>query len=205
MKYFEQYRVNSGLLDYYRVYDKDGNYLYVIDKKDESKLLDVYLKGVTCFVINQKGEILIEKRGKTELTPGKLDLVSGHVDNFEIGRQSMVRELQEEVGIEENIAVNIKKIKEMPITFESSGKLRNFIIEFYCLLVPDGIQLKKQSNEVDSVAWVPMDLAFEMIRSGKTKFPKQSGLVNYEAIFGKVKSAYLNRNKNKKEKKVLGE
>ena len=202
MDFFERYRVNNGLSHYYRVYDKNGKYLYDIDRKNELQLTVEYLKGVTCFVVNQKGEILIEKRAKTKLTPGKLDLVSGHVDNMEIGRQSVIRELNEEVGIDENISASVQKMDEMPISFESSGKFRNFIIEFYYLLIPERVEATAQHDEVAELKWVPMESAFEMIRSGKTKFPKQSQVVNYEKIFEKVRTEFLNRNENNKEKKV---
>lgn len=203
MDFFERYRVNNGLSHYYRVYDRNGKYLYDVDQKNELQLTVEYLKGVTCFVVNQKGEVLIEKRAKTKVTPGKLDLVSGHVDNMEIGRQSVIRELNEEVGIDENISASVKKIDEMPLSFESSGKFRNFIIEFYCLLVPGRVETTAQYDEVAELKWVPMELAFEMIRSGKTKFPKQSQAVNYEKIFKKVKAEFLSRNENNIEKKVI--
>lgn len=203
MDFFERYRVNNGLSHYYRVYDKNGKYLYDIDRKNELQLTVEYLKGVTCFVVNQKGEILIEKRAKTKLTPDKLDLVSGHVDNMEIGRQSVIRELNEEVGIDENISASVQKMDEMPISFESSGKFRNFIIEFYYLLIPERVETTAQHDEVAELKWVPMESAFEMIRSGKTKFPKQSQVVNYEKIFEKVRTEFLNRNENNIEKKVI--
>ena len=42
----------------YRVYDKDGKYKRTIDKTDEKNLDESdWLKGVTCFVINEKGEM----------------------------------------------------------------------------------------------------------------------------------------------------
>ena len=84
----------------YRVYDKDGKYKRTIDKTDEKNLDESdWLKGVTCFVINEKGEVLIEVRANKGLTPGKNDLCSGHLDNDETETQAMVRELKEELGI----------------------------------------------------------------------------------------------------------
>jgi len=59
----------------YRVYDKDGKYKRTIDKTDEKNLDESdWLKGVTCFVINEKGEVLIEVRANKGLTPGKIFL-----------------------------------------------------------------------------------------------------------------------------------
>lgn len=57
----------------YKVYDKEGKLRKLIDKNKEKQLNDdEWLNGVTCFVINEKGEALIEKRVNKGLTPGKL-------------------------------------------------------------------------------------------------------------------------------------
>ena len=68
---------------------------------------------------------------------------------------------------------------------------------------------KIQKEEVKSLKWVPMDQAFDMIKAGKTKFPKQEdGKVNYEKIISNVREKCLNRNLQKdnvnlQEKKVM--
>ena len=56
-------------------------YKRTIDKTDEKNLDESdWLKGVTCFVINEKGEVLIEVRANKGLTPGKNDLCSHHIE-----------------------------------------------------------------------------------------------------------------------------
>ena len=102
----------------YRVYDKDGKYKRTIDKTDEKNLDESdWLKGVTCFVINEKGEVLIEVRANKGLTPGKNDLCSGHLDNDETETQAMVRELKEETGA---VDFNIKPV----CVYSVKGKTR---------------------------------------------------------------------------------
>lgn len=174
--------------DFYKVYDKTGKYLYDIDVGDEKKITNEYLHGVTCFVVNNNNEVLMEVRANTELTPGKIDLVSGHVNGNEMGIHAILRELEEEVGIKHVLGNDIKRVSDLskPLGFESKGKTRNFHIDFYCL------QTKKhhftiQPEEVQSLKWVPMEDAFNMIKNGKTKFPKQGGNVSYEKIFNNVR------------------
>ena len=163
--------------DCYKVYDKDKNYLGNINAKDEKKLTDEYLCGVTCFVINEHNQVLMEVRANTELTPGKVDLVSGHVNGSETCTQAMIRELNEEVGITNIDGGNLKKVSKLPksLGFESNGKIRNFFIDFTL-----------QLEEVKSIKWVDMNQAFDMIKNGKTKFPKQQDNVNYDEIFKEV-------------------
>ena len=84
-----------------------GDVLSIIEKAEEKTLTEnEWLKGVTCFVINEKGEALIEVRANKGLTPGKKDLCSGHLDDRETETQAMIRELREELGIELEEAMN---------------------------------------------------------------------------------------------------
>ena len=179
--------------EFYKVYDKTGKYLYDIDVSKEKELNNEYLHGVTCFVINEKDEVLMEVRANTELTPGKIDLVSGHVNGDEVSLEAILRELEEEVGIKGVLGADIKRVNDLakPLGFESKGKIRNFHIDFYCM------QTKKhhfsiQPEEVASLKWVPMEKAFDMIKSGETKFPKQQRNVNYDQIFDKVREISKN-------------
>ena len=76
----------------YKVYDKEGKLRKLINTNKEKQLNDdEWLNGVTCFVINEKGEALIEKRVNKGLTPGKLDLCSGHVDGDDKGIKRRTR------------------------------------------------------------------------------------------------------------------
>ena len=118
--------------NYYRVYDKSKQLKRKIAKNQEKTLSEEdWLEGVTCFVINEKGEVLIEKRLNKGLTPGKLDLCSGHIDNDETQTQAMIRELKEELGIEIEESINVIKLEQnaAPLEFRSSNKKRNFFIE----------------------------------------------------------------------------
>lgn len=205
MNFKDKYKVRAQKEKFYRVYNKFGKYIKDIDVNDENKLTsEEYLKGVTCFVINKKGEILIEKRANTKLTPDKLDLVSGHVDMDEIGRQSIIRELGEEVGILEKDAINVEKIDTKALGFESQGIIRNFFIEFYYLFIND-TNLKMQKEEVNSLNWIPMKKVFELIENGKTKFPKENGNIKYKEIFSVVEKKYLEKiyGVNEKKERIL--
>lgn len=113
-------------------------------------------------------------------------MVSGHVDGDEIGFQTMIRELSEEVGIPiEESASNLKKVEEfIPMNFEIIGK---YFVEFYCLLRNTKEGLVLQEDEVTEIEWKPMEEVFEMLQQGKTRFPKD---FNYEKIFQKVREIY---------------
>ena len=197
IKYDREKRYNSDKL-FYKVYDKEGKFIGNIDIADEKSLSNEYLYGVTCFVINEKNEVLMEVRANTELTPGKIDLVSGHVNGNEPGMKAVIRELSEEVGILNVWPNQLHKVSSAakPLGFESKGKIKNFFIDFYCMLTKTENVTSIQAEEVQDLRWVPMEEAFEMIRSGKTKFPKQGLRVNYEPIFNNVRAICLDRDLN---------
>ena len=156
-------------------------------KKEKEIKNNEWLKGVSCFVLNSKGEVLIEQRANKGLTPGKLDLCSGHIDNVEIPFQSMVRELKEELGIDirQEYNANLYQLtpKNCPLIFESKGKQKNFFITFFCLARKNE-KIITQKSEVENIRYMNLEDAFELIQTGKTKFPKD---FNYEPIFKQVK------------------
>lgn len=178
----------------YKVYDKNGNYKKTIDKSDENTLKESdWLNGVTCFVINEKGEVLIEVRANKGLTPGKNDLCSGHLDNEETETQAMVRELREELGISLEEAINVVKVtpRAVPLGFESSNQIKNFFITFYCLK-RNSSDIKIQKSEIDRVVWLPLEEAFVLLKSGRTKFPKN---YDYKEIFETIRNIYNQKTK----------
>ena len=110
----------------------------------------------------------------------------------------MIRELKEELGIQLEEAVNVAKITQdaVPLQFESSGKIKNFFITFYCLK-RNSSDVIYQESEIDKIVWLPLEETFELIKSGRTKFPKN---YNYKEIFEKVRNICNNQEKGKERK-----
>lgn len=193
---------------FYKTYKKrnDGNKIYQnrISQKSELNQND-YLGGVSCFVLDEKGNILIEKRGNTKITAGEIDLCSGHIDNNETPTQAMIREYVEELhkgDIKEqeqarNEAINnLKKLDELDLVFKNKGNERKFFIQFYVMKT----ELKKltiQKEEISDIEWISMEKVFELIREGKTKFPYDK---RYEKIFKQVREHYQEKDKQDREK-----
>ena len=171
---------------YYKMYDINGNLKGKIEKSKEKDIQNnMWLRGVSCFVINENNQVLIEKRTNKGLTPGKLDLCSGHIDDDEVPTQAIIRELREELGIPLEESINVVKLTERPeaLIFESSGKNKNFLIDFYCLKRnKSNVTIQKQ--EVADIAWIDLEKAFKLIETGNTKFPSGE---NYKKIFEKVR------------------
>ena len=193
---------------FYKTYKKrnDGNKIYQnrISQKSELSQSD-YLGGVSCFILDENGNILIEKRGNTKITAGEIDLCSGHIDNNETPTQAMIREYVEELhkgDINEqeqarNEAINnLKKLDELDLVFKNKGNERKFFIQFY-VMKTELNKLTIQKEEISDIEWISMEKVFELIRQGKTKFPYDK---RYEKIFKQVREHYQEKDKQDREK-----
>ena len=183
-------KIKLSRRQYYIKYTRNKLPKGLINKEKESKIKEnEWLKGVSCFILNENGDVLIEQRANKGLTPGKLDLCSGHVDNFEISFQAMIRELKEELGIDiqrESVKLHQLEPKNCPLVFESNGKNKNFFITFFCL-ERNSSKVKIQKEEVASIKYIPLKEAFKLIQDGKTKFPSD---FDYREIFDQVYNIY---------------
>ncbi len=198
-------RNNEESWKFYKIYSKGekGEKIYKGRVLKSSELSQFqYLGGVSCFIIDENGNVLIEKRGNTKITSGEIDLCSGHIDNNETPTQAMIHEYIEELHNNtqnsnekeqaRNEAIdNLKKLDELDLIFKNNGNERKFFIQFYALKT----KLKNvtlQKAEVESIEWLPMQEVFEMIRQGKTKFPYDE---RFESLFKQVEEHYQSKNK----------
>ena len=88
-------------MEYWDIYDKDGNFTGRKKGKYEKWDKDEYHLDTEVWVINSKKQILIQQRSeKCQLLPGIWALTTGRVVSGETTRQGCIRELKEELGIE---------------------------------------------------------------------------------------------------------
>lgn len=76
-------RNNEESWKFYKIYSKGekGEKIYKGRVLKSSELSQFqYLGGVSCFIIDENGNVLIEKRGNTKITSGEIDLCSGHIE-----------------------------------------------------------------------------------------------------------------------------
>lgn len=160
-------------------FDINGNKTGTIVKGQKT---DDYIKCCSCFVVDSKSRVIVEKRGNTVLDAGKLDLCSGHVQSGEISTQGMIRELKEELGINETECYgNIKKMGTVTINFK---KFKCFTDVF--LLKRREETLALQDEEVKGIEYYPIEEVFDLIRNGKTRIPYEQQEKKFEEIFEKI-------------------
>ena len=110
-------------------------------------------RAVYAFIIDQNSNVLLQKRSKDKkLWPGKWDVtVGGHVRTGEFGRQAVIRECKEELGIEITDD-DIKYIVGTTSVYNKNGYINNHYDECYLILKQiDTKSLKLQKEEVEDV------------------------------------------------------
>jgi len=166
--------------EHYIVYTEDGEPIRVVGKEELHRLEpEEWLEGATCFVINEKGEILLEKRGKNEIEAGMLDLCSGHVNQGEMAIHTIVRELKEELNIPFEKACNVKKLQEIDLKTTTN---QNFSATVYALLLGDyPVEYKKE--EIETIFFKPRQEVYALFRNNGTRIQYSKA---WETVFEKI-------------------
>jgi isopentenyldiphosphate isomerase len=114
-----------------------------------------YRSASSVFVLNEKGEILLQRRSAHILSPGLLDKsVGGHVDVGETNEMAALREMKEELGIE-NVALT-------PIT--SGHCFEGYCVNVYKVVVDSRATFSFDTHEIDEVFWItPEELTVSMV------------------------------------------
>ena len=194
-------------------YTKDGIKIGKVDKKEYYKNRDTktqpWIKCVTCFVIDDANKkILFEKRGKTQIDAGKLDLCSGHVSGDELPIQTMVRELQEELGITEDDSRNLKYLGKVDMDYYLlSNKGENFpnlkcLGTVYALKMHDISKIKIDNYEVVREGWLDYEDAIGFVKNNMTRFAyTEETAEKFDEVFSTLKEyMYPEKGSQRKEK-----
>ena len=199
----------SELID---VYTEDGQKIGTVYKKEyySGNIEDVpWIKCCTCFVIDENEQkVLFEKRGECFLDRGKLDLCSGHVQSGEIPTQSMIRELDEELSIEEKDSRNVHYLGELRLDYtklkdETDRKQLKCFVSVYALKMKDISGIQIDNNEAVSMGWLSFEDTIGFISNNMTRIPYDNELEHqYIEIFEKLKefiSPTINKDSKLKE------
>lgn len=149
--------------------------------RDECHKKGLWHRAVYAFIINKDGNVLLQKRSATKkLYPNMWDVtVGGHVDAGEFGRQALIREVKEELGIN----INDDDIKYL-IGSTSINKKDDIINKHYneCYLIIKDIDLseiKLQKEEVSEVKYFSKEEILKRISNNYDGLTEKTGPWNF--------------------------
>jgi len=130
--------------------------------------------AVAVFIVNEKGDLLVCKRGK-EPAKGTCDLPGGFIDDNETAEEAVKREIKEELNAE---VIESKYLFSLPNLYEySSWTLPTLDMFFACKL--SNYTNIKAGDDVESCFFIPIDklnaadFGLESIKKGVELFCTQ--------------------------------
>ncbi len=139
------------------VLDENGNQTGEVMTREEVHRLGLWHKCVHIWIINGKGEVLLQKRSAQKImSPNKwTTATSGHLSAGDSNVQGAIRELSEEIGLQvnENELKYLFSVKENTINEEKHVIDKELIDVFLMRKEVDIKNLKLQEEEVSDVKW----------------------------------------------------
>lgn len=158
-----------------------GEFTGEIATREECHKKGLWHRAVYAFSIDDKGNILLQKRSENKkLWPNLWDVtVGGHVDAGEFGRQALIREVKEELGI----IINDDDIKYL-VSSTSINEQGDIINKHYneCYLITKNIDIsdvKIQEEEVSEVRYFSKDELLKRISNNYEDLTEKTGPWNF--------------------------
>jgi len=143
------------MIERFDVLNELGEFLGKVATRDECHEKGFWHRAVYAFIIDENLNVLLQKRSPNKkLWPNKWDVtIGGHVNAGEFGRQALIRECKEELGIEINDD-DIKYIVSTTSVYNKNKYINNHYDECYLITKNINIEdLKLQPEEVSDAKY----------------------------------------------------
>ncbi|MCI8544769.1 MAG: NUDIX domain-containing protein [Bacilli bacterium] len=167
-------------LEYFDLLDVEGNPIGIIKERSEVHRDGDWHKAIHIWIINQKGEILLQRRCETkDSDPNMLDIsCAGHLSAGDCSLDGALRELKEELDLE----INPKElifIKTLQRSWKDNhGFVDNEYDDLYILRTDKKIEeMVYQKEEISEIFFVSYQKFKEMVAS------RQPDMVMYDEEF----------------------
>ncbi|MDO5307702.1 MAG: NUDIX domain-containing protein [bacterium] len=167
--------------EFFDVLNEFGEFTGETATREECHEKGLWHRAVYAFIIDNDSNVLLQKRsGNKKLWPNLWDVtVGGHVDSGEFGRQALIREVKEELGIE----IKDDDIKYL-VGSTSINEKGSIINKHYneCYLITKKIDISKvmlQEEEVSEIKYFPKDEVLRRISNNYEGLTNKTGPWNF--------------------------
>lgn len=166
-------------MEVWDLYDENENKLGKTMERGDQVPARTYHLGVDVWIMNSKGELLVQKRSKNkESYPGMWAMTGGSALKGENAKKAICREVLEELGIriEQSELELIKKVRTS----------KTFIHIFFVQKEVDIADLKLQPEEVSDAKWFSVEEIDNLVNNGQ--FIKNRWEEVKDIIYKKIKN-----------------
>ena len=145
------------------IVDEQGNFTGEVVDKDYAHDHNLLHNEVAIFILNSKGETLLQKRSSNKrYNPNMWAICAGHVDAYESLEDAAIREVAEEVGL---IIPKDKlcKYKAAEVILRKTNSHTTYY--YYTKIDKKENEFVIQKEELSEVKWVNIDNVINMIRN----------------------------------------
>ena len=168
-------------MESFDVLNEYGEFTGKIATREECHKNGCWHRAVYAFIIDNNGNVLLQKRSANKkLWPNMWDVtVGGHVDSGEFGRQALIRETKEELGIE----ISDEDIKYL-VGSTSINEQGDIINKHYneCYLITKNIDVSNvviQKEEVSDVKYFSREELIKRIDNNYEGLTEKIGAWNF--------------------------
>ena len=169
-----------------------GEYTGKTATPDECHSKGYWHRAVFCLIINSDGKILLQKRSTNKkLWPNKWDVtVGGHVRSGELGRNALIRECKEEMGLEIHDD-EIKFIVSSISKYNKNNYINNHFDEFYLIIKDVNIEeIVLQKEEVDEARYFTQEELLKRINNNYDGITEKT--VSWGFVKNLIESSMIN-------------
>jgi isopentenyl-diphosphate Delta-isomerase len=167
--------------EYFDVLNENGEFTGIVESREKCHKEGLWHRANYCFIFNDKGEVLLQKRSANKkLWPNLWDVTAGgHVLAGEFGITALIREIKEEIGIE---------IEEKDINYLVGSTSVNVIGDTInkhfneCFIVNKNVDINDiilQEEEVSEIKWFSKDEIFDRIENNYSGITDKTGVWNF--------------------------
>lgn len=143
------------------IVDEYGNKTGEVVEREKAHDLNLFHWEISVFPINDKKEILLQKRAATKrMKPNMWGSCAGHVDSGEGIEETALRELEEEIGLKISID-DLHVLEERQV---AKQKINSHLTRVYYIYY-NGNDFKIQTEELSEVKWFNIDDVINMIKN----------------------------------------
>jgi len=178
-------------MEYIDIIDEEGNKLGIKKTKKEVHDQGLWHRSAHVWVVNSKGDVLIQKRSPLmDNHPNEWDIsAAGHVSAGEDDITSALREVEEEIGLKlepENLIL-IGTVKQLS---KREGYINNEINPVYVVKMDlDPNKIIRQEEEVSEVKFIPYKELQGIIENKDPNFVRRPE--EYKVLFDYLLKNYL--------------